>query len=146
MLLTRSDGVSQRFYSMSAQIQKERKQYYKILETTQKGDLDITEWILWFLNCLLKSLEFSEIELLEVTKKHAFWMRNSDKIKNERQHLVLNRVLGGFKGNITSSKWAKLAKCSKDTAIRDIHDLIEKGILLQEKSGGRSTCYTIVFK
>lgn len=81
MLLTRSDGVSQRFYSMSAQIQKERKQYYKILETTQKGDLNITEWILWFLNCLLKSLEFSEIELLEVTKKHTFWMRNSDKIK-----------------------------------------------------------------
>jgi len=143
MLLARSDGIPQRFYSMSAQIQKERKKYYNILEVTQKGGLDITEWLRWFLDCLLKALDFSEGELSQVIQKHTFWSANSAKIKNERQQLVLSRILGDFKGKITTSKWAKLAKCSNDTALRDIQYLESHGILIKQESGGRSTHYTI---
>ncbi len=143
MLLARSDGLPQRFYSMSSQIQKERKTYYDILEDTQKGNLDITEWINWFLNGLQKAITNSEDTLSLVIKKHKFWNRYGTEIKNERQKKILNKLLEGFTGNLTTSKWAKITKCSQDTALRDIQDLIDKGILIKSNSGGRSTKYEI---
>ncbi len=143
MLLARSDGVRQRYYSMSAQIEKERKKYYEILEQTQKGTLDITNWLSWFLETLLKSIENSEKILSSVIKKHEFWNLHGDKIKNERQRKVLNLLLSNFTGNLTSSKWAKITKCSQDTALRDIQDLMNKGILVKSNSGGRSTNYKL---
>ncbi len=143
MLLARSDGLPQRFYSMSTQIQKERKTYYDILEKTQKRNLDITEWINWFLNTLQKAIINSEETLSLVIKKHKFWNTHGTKIKNERQKKILNKLLDGFTGNLTTSKWAKIAKCSQDTALRDIQYLIEKGILIKSNSGGRSTKYEL---
>ncbi len=143
MLLARSDGLPQRFYSMSSQIQKERKSYYDILEKTQKGNLDITEWINWFLNTLQKAIVNSEDTLSLVIKKHKFWNTYGTKIKNERQKKILNKLFDGFIGNLTTSKWAKIAKCSQDTALRDIQDLIDKGILIKSNSGGRSTKYEL---
>ena len=143
LLLARSDSCSQRFYSMSTQIQKERSAYYKILEKTQKGTLDITEWILWFLNALLKAVNNSETTLTSVIRKHKFWTMYAEQIKNDRQKIILNKLLDGFNGNLTSSKWAKITKCSQDTALRDIQDLITKGILKKAASGGRSTHYII---
>ena len=143
MLLARSDGLPQRFYSMSSQIQKERKSYYDILEKTQKGKLDITEWIKWFLDTLLKAIINSEDTLSLIIKKHRFWNNYGILIKNERQKKILNRLLEGFTGNLTSSKWAKITKCSQDTALRDIQDLIDKGILVKSDSGGRSTKYEL---
>jgi len=143
MLLARSDKSNQRFYSMSAQIRLERKEYYKILEKTQKGNLDITEWIKWFLNCLINSLKSSDSVLVNVLFKAEFWTKHSKIMINERQKKMLNKVLDGIDGKITSSKWAKMAKCSKDTAIRDINDLIEKKILQKESAGGRSTNYEL---
>ncbi len=143
MLLARSDGLPQRFYSMSAQIQKERKSYYDILEKTQKGKLDITEWINWFLNTLQKAIINSEETLALVIKKHKFWNRYITQIKNERQKKILNKLLDGFTGNLTTSKWAKIAKCSQDTALRDIQNLIDKEILIKSNSGGRSTKYEL---
>ncbi|NOX67488.1 MAG: Fic family protein [Chlorobi bacterium] len=143
MLLARSDGLPQRFYSMSSQIQKERKSYYDILEKTQKGKLDITEWINWFLNTLQKTIINSEETLALVIKKHKFWNAYGTEIKNERQKKILNKLLEGFTGNLTTSKWAKIAKCSQDTALRDIQDLIDKGILIKSNSGGRSTKYEL---
>ncbi len=141
MLLALSDGLPQRFYSMSAQIQKDRKSYYDILEKTQKGNLDITEWIYWFLNTLQKSIINSEETLALVIRKHKFWNTYGSVIKNERQRKVLNKLLEGFKGNLTTSKWAKINKCSQDTALRDIQDLMGKGILVKSNFGGRSTKY-----
>ncbi len=143
MLLARSDKSTQRFYSMSAQIQVERNQYYNILEKTQKGDLEITEWIKWFLNCLINALKSTDITLLRILFKADFWNKNSKTVINERQNKVLNRLLDGFDGKLTSMKWAKIAKCSKDTAIRDINDLINKGVLQKETAGGRSTSYSL---
>jgi Fic family protein len=143
MLLARSDGIPQRFYSMSSRIQKERKTYYEKLEKTQKGDLDITEWIYWFLNTLLEAIVNSEETLALVIRKHRFWNAHGTEIKNERQKKVLNKLLDEFTGNLTSSKWAKIAKCSQDTALRDIQDLINKGILIKSDSGGRSTNYEL---
>lgn len=143
MLLAQSDKSSQRFYSMSAQIRVERKEYYKILEKTQKGDLDISEWIKWFLNCLINALNATDHILTRVLIKADFWNRNSKKIINERQKKVLNKLLDGFEGKLTSMKWAKITKCSKDTAIRDINDLIKKDILQKEVAGGRSTNYKL---
>ena len=143
MLLARSDAVPQRFYSMSSQIHTVRKEYYEILEKTQKGKLDITEWIKWFLNTLLKAIINSENTLSLVIKKHRFWTNYEALIKNQRQKKILNKLLDGFVGNLTSSKWAKITKCSQDTALRDIQDLIEKGILIKSDSGGRSTKYSI---
>ncbi|HHL57550.1 MAG TPA: Fic family protein, partial [Bacteroidetes bacterium] len=139
MLLARSDGIPQRFYSMSSHIQKERKTYYEKLEKTQKGNLDITEWIYWFLNTLLAAIVNSEETLALVVRKHKFWNTHGTEINNERQKKVLNKLLGEFTGNLTSSKWAKIAKCSQDTALRDIQDLINKGILIKSDAGGRST-------
>ncbi len=144
MLLARSDGLPQRFYSMSSQIQKERKLYYDVLEKTQKGKLDITEWINWFLNTLQKAIINSEATLALVIKKHKFWNTYGTKIKNQRQKMILNKLLEGFTGNLTTSKWAKITKCSQDTALRDIQDLINKGILIKSSSGGRSTNYELL--
>lgn len=141
MLLARADGVEQRFYSMSAQIQKERKQYYNILEETQSGSLDITDWLVWFLDCLLNALNTSNETLQKVIEKHRFWTHNATKSLNERQILLLNKLLDGFEGKLTSTKWAKIAKCSPDTALRDIQDLIQKNILEKAEGGSRNTSY-----
>lgn len=143
MLLAQSDKSAQRFYSMSAQIRIERKQYYDILEKTQKGNLDITEWIKWFLSCLINALKSTDILLAKVLFKADFWNRNSETIITERQKKLINKLLDGFEGKLTSSKWAKIAKCSKDSAIRDINDLISKDILQKETAGGRSTSYEL---
>ena len=144
MLLAQSDKSNQRFYSMSAQIRIERKQYYEILEKTQKGDLDLTDWIKWFLGCLINALKATDKILTRVLLKADFWNRHSKTIINERQKKVLNKLLDGFDGKLTSMKWAKIAKCSKDTAIRDINDLINKEVLQKESAGGRSTNYELV--
>ncbi len=143
MLLAQSDKSTQRFYSMSAQIRIERKEYFEILEKTQKGDLDITEWIKWFLSCLIKALKSTDKILKRVLFKADFWNRYSKTIINERQKKILNKLLDGFEGKLTSMKWAKIAKCSKDTAIRDINDLINKDVLQKESAGGRSTNYEL---
>lgn len=143
MLLAQADKSSQRYFSISAQIKKERKQYYLVLEKVQKGNLDITDWIAWFLNCLINAVKSSDSVLNKVLFKADFWNRHSNTLINERQKKLLNRVLDGFDGKLTSSKWAKIAKCSKDTAIRDINDLIEKKMLQKESAGGRSTNYHI---
>ncbi|RYD59133.1 MAG: Fic family protein [Sphingobacteriales bacterium] len=144
MQLTRADGSSQRFYSMSAQIEREKKDYYDMLERTQKGTLDITGWIEWFLGCLDRSLLNAATLLEAVLRKAQFWERVSGIPLNERQHMMLNRLLDDFYGKLTTAKWAKLAKCSQDTALRDIQDLIEKNILAKDESGGRSTTYSLV--
>ena len=144
MILARADKSNQRFYSMSAQIRKERKGYYEILEKTQKGNLDITEWITWFLNCLINALKSTDSILRQVLFKADFWNKHSKTIINERQRKLINKLLDGFDGKLTSSKWAKIAKCSKDTAIRDINDLINKNILRKEPAGGRSTNYELI--
>lgn len=143
MLLARADGIPERFYSMSSQIQRERKDYYNILEQTQKGVLDITFWLNWFLECLLKALNESYIILSKILNKHQFWIKNSLKVTNERQKLMLNKLLDDFEGKLTTSKWAKITKCSSDTALRDIQDLIEKRILQKTNEGGRSTNYEL---
>ncbi len=139
MLLTQSDNSNQRFYSMSAQIRVERKSYYEILEKTQKENLDITEWIKWFLNCLINSLNATEKVLNKVLFKANFWTQHAETILNERQQKILNKLIDGFEGKLTSSKWAKIAKCSRDTAIRDINDLVKKEIL--QKTEGRGNYY-----
>jgi Fic family protein len=143
MLLARSDKSVQRFYSMSAQIKVERKEYYNILEKIQKGNLDITEWILWFLDCLTNAINATENILSKVLYKAEFWKIHSTTILNERQQKMINKLLDGFNGKLTSSKWGKINKCSQDTALRDIQDLIKKNILQKEASGGRSTNYEL---
>lgn len=143
LMLARAERNAQRFYSMSAQIRHERKGYYDILEEIQKGDLDITLWLDWFLNCLDRAFDRAEITLSTVLAKANFWARNREQPLNERQRLVLNRLLDGFEGKITSSKWAKLAKTSPDTALRDISGLVDLGILLRDARGGRSTSYSL---
>lgn len=143
MQLSKADGINQRFYSMSTEINKQKKGYYTILERTQKGDLDITEWIIWFLECLKKSILSSNAIVDKVVKKHHFWVKNASLISNERQHLMVNKLLDHFEGNLNTSKWAKMTKTSTDTALRDITDLVNKGILLKADSGGRSTHYVI---
>lgn len=142
--LARADGSAQRFYSMSAQIRKERGAYYEMLERTQKGGLDITNWLDWFLACLDRALSATEELLREVLKKARYWDWLATKSINERQRLLLNRLLDGFEGKLTSSKWAKIAKCSQDTALRDIQQLVEQGVLAKELSGGRSTSYITI--
>lgn len=144
MLLAQADKSNQRFYSMSAQIRLERNQYYEILEKTQKGNLDITDWIVWFLICLINALKSTDSILKRVLFKADFWQKHIDTAINDRQRKLLNRLMDGFDGKLTSSKWAKIAKCSKDSAVRDINDLIEKGILQKEAAGGRSTNYELI--
>lgn len=143
MQLSKADGVNQRFYSMSAQIKNERKGYYDILEKTQKGDSEITAWIVWFLKCLQKAILSSNTIIDKVVKKHHFWTINASKISNDRQRLMLNKLMDNFEGNLTSSKWAKMTKVSADTALRDITDLVNKGVILKADSGGRSTNYEL---
>lgn len=145
MQLARADASSQRFYSMSAQIQRERNVYYDMLEKTQKGNLDITKWLLWFIECLDRAITLSEENLSVVTQKAKFWETHHGIALNERQRKMLNKLMDGFDGKLTSSKWAKIAKCSPDTALRDIQDLIKKEILEKEEGGGRSTSYRIRF-
>jgi Fic family protein len=144
MLLTRSDGVSQRFYSMSFQIRSERKDYYNILEKSQKGTLDATEWLVWYLKCLENALYSSDVILLKVLYKNKFWTKFATEVLNSRQILLINKLLDDFTGQFTTSKWAKIAKCSPDTALRDIQDLLNKNILKKNPSGGRNTNYKLV--
>jgi Fic family protein len=143
MALARSDKSSRRFYSMSAQIRLERKQYYEALEKAQKGTNDITAWMMWFLQCLIRSIQSSEVILSKTLHKADFWKQHAHTILNDRQQKTINRLLDGFEGKLTSSKWAKLNKCSQDTALRDIQDLMTKGILEKEAGGGRSTHYVL---
>jgi Fic family protein len=143
LMLARSENSSRRFYSLSAQIQKERKGYYSILEQTQKGPLNITPWIKWFLSCLKKAIEEASALLSTVLYKTQFWESVADFSLNERQKKVINRLLDGFNGKLTTTKWAKIAKCSQDTAYRDILDLIDKNILVKNPEGGRSTSYSL---
>ena len=144
MLLAQADKSNQRFYSMSAQIRLERKQYYEILEKTQKGNLDITDWIVWFLKCLINALKSTDSILTKVLFKADFWQKHINTAINDRQRKLLNILMDGFDGKLTSSKWAKIAKCSKDSAVRDINDLIGKAILQKEAAGGRSTNYELI--
>jgi Fic family protein len=143
MQLARADASRQRFYSMSAQIQRERNVYYDILEKTQKGNLDITKWLLWFIECLDRAIPLSEKNLSDVTQKAKFWESHQGVALNERQRKMLNKLMDGFEGKLTSSKWAKIVQCSPDTALRDIQDLIEKKIFEKEEGGGRSTSYRV---
>lgn len=143
MTLARSEGSAQRFYSMSAHIRKERNAYYDILEATQKGSLDITPWFQWFLSCLNRAFDGAESVLASVLKKARFWEAHARESFNDRQRNVLNRVLDGLEGKLTSSKWAKLTKTSQDTALRDIDDLLNRGILTKDAGGGRSTSYSL---
>lgn len=143
MALARSEGIPQRFYSISAQIRRERNRYYDCLEETQKGGLDITAHLEWFLGCLDRAFAGAEEILGEVLKKARFWENHAAASLNERQRLVVNRLLDGFEGNLTSSKWAKLTKSSQATAGRDIDDLETKGILRRDAAGGRSTSYSL---
>lgn len=144
MMLARSEKTSQRFYSMSSQIQRERNDYYLVLEDCQKGTLDITQWMEWFFNCLKHAIGASEKLLAAVLVKAGFWKAHASESFNDRQRKVINRLLDGFEGKLTSSKWAKLTKCSQDTALRDISDLVGRKILAKDEAGGRSTSYTLV--
>ena len=144
MLLARSENCSKRFYSISAAIRVLQKEYYEVLERTQHGDGDITEWILWFLSCFEKALDSTEETLSSVMHKAEFWERHRDVPFNERQRKLLNMQFDGFFGKLTSSKWAKIAKCSSDTALNDINDLIAKGVLRKADEGGRSTNYILI--
>jgi len=143
VMLARSEHSAQRFYSMSAQIRQERNTYYEILERTQKSDLDITAWLEWFLNCLGRAFDHAETTLTAVLRKARFWERLAGTPLNDRQKKILNQLLNGFEGKLTTVKWAKLAKCSHDTALRDIEDLIRKCILVKDAAGGRSTSYSL---
>ena len=145
MMLARSEQSPQRFYSMSAQIRNERDAYYGGLEETQKGTLDITARLEWFLDCLNRAFDGVDSTLAIVLKKARFWESYSETQFNDRQRLVLNKLLDGFEGKMTSSKWAKLAKCSQDTALRDILELTERGLLAKDSAGGRSTSYSLIF-
>ncbi len=143
LALARSERTAQRFYSMSAQIRIERSAYYATLEKTQKGSLDITEWLDWFLGCLDRAFDGAETILASVLHKARFWDARSGESFNERQRILINRLFDGFEGKLTSSKWAKIAKCSQDTALRDIDDLLRRNVLVKDAGGGRSTSYSL---
>jgi Fic family protein len=143
MALARSEKSRQRFYSMSAQIRQERNDYYDILERTQKGDLDITPWLSWFLGCLNRAFDGAETILANVLAKAEFWREHAQTKINDRQRNIINRLLDGFTGKLTSSKYALIEKCSPDTALRDINELLETGILKKDAGGGRSTSYSL---
>lgn len=146
MLLARSEETSQRYYSFSNQILSEKKEYYTVLQKVQFNNQDITEWLDWFLNCLYRSLLNTEITFEKVLVKANFWENHNETELNARQRLMLNKLFDGFEGKLKTSKWAKITKSSPDTALRDIKDLIEKGILKQEESGGRSTNYELIIE
>jgi Fic family protein len=143
MSLARSENSIQRFYSLSAQIRLERSAYYDLLEKTQKDGLDVTLWLEWFLGCLDRAIEGAERILAGLFRKVRFWEAQAHEPFNERQRSIINRLFNGFEGKLTSSKWAKLAKCSQDTALRDIDDLVKRGVLSKEPGGGRSTSYAL---
>jgi Fic family protein len=143
LALARAESTSQRFYSMSSQIRIERGAYYAMLEATQKGDLDITPWLSWFIGCLNRAFDNAEGMLDKVLRKARFWEAMTGQPLNERQRKVLNRVLDGFEGKLTNAKWAALSKTSSDTALRDITDLVQRGVLTKEPGGGRSTSYVL---
>jgi Fic family protein len=142
--LARSEKSPQRFYSMSAQIRLERNDYYDILERTQKGSLDVTGWMEWFLGCLGRAFDGTEVTLRAVLRKARFWERHARVPINDRQRDVINRLLDGFEGKLTTTKWARLETCSHDTALRDIQSLVEHGLLTKDAGGGRSTSYSLV--
>ena len=144
LLLARAEGSGERFYSMSSQIMIERKRYYEVLQKVQHSTSDITEWLSWFLHCLKNALEVTKDTMQKVLQKGEFWKRHENTSLNERQRIMLNKMLDGFEGKLKWAKWAKITKSSVDTALRDIKDLIEKGILQQEKQGGRSTNYELL--
>jgi Fic family protein len=144
MVLARSEKTGQRFYSMSTQIRRERSDYYNILEATQKGTLDITHWQTWSIGCFLRAIEGAHGTLENVIKKARFWKRFERQPLSRRQIEILNLLLDNFEGKLTTSKWAKLAKCSQDTAHRDIQALIDRGVLKKDPGGGRSTSYSLI--
>lgn len=144
LALARSERSPRRLYSMSAQIRLERDGYYQILEQTQKGTMDVTSWMRWFLGRLDRAFDGAEVTLSGVLRKARFWESHSGESFNDRQRNILNRLLDGFEGKLTSSKWAKLNKCSQDTAGRDINDLVKRGVLHKESAGGRSTSYSLI--
>lgn len=146
MALARAEGTRQRFYSFSAQIQRERKDYYAQLEATQKGPLDVTPWLAWFLGCLLRAVQGADATLAGVLDKAQFWQRWAGTPMNARQTQVLNRVLDGFEGKLSNARWAAIGKCSADTALRDINDLLARGVLCRLEGGGRSTGYALCAK
>jgi Fic family protein len=144
LLLARADGIPDRYYSMSSQIEADRKEYYLQLELSQRGTLDITSWLEWFIRCMLRALAGTEKRLSTVLRKSRIWEISNRIQVNERQRKIINRLLDGFEGKLTTSKYAKLAKCSEDTALRDIRILLDQGILVQNPGGGRSTSYALV--
>jgi Fic family protein len=143
MCLARSEGSAQRFYSMSTQIRHERGDYYRILEQTQSTTMDVTPWIDWFLGCLTRAIEAAQVTLASVIAKARFWEKLRDVPLNERQRLVISRLLDGFEGHLTTSKWATLTKTSQDSALRDIQQLVDRGVLVRNSAGGRSTSYSL---
>jgi Fic family protein len=143
MGLARSDGSAQRFYSMSAQIRQERGDYYRILERAQHGTLDITPWMAWFLGCLARAIDGAQTALSGVIARARYWDSLRDVALNDRQRLVITRLLEGFEGKLTTSKWAALTKSSQDTALRDIQQLVDRGVLVRDAAGGRSTSYSL---
>ena len=143
MALARSEGSPQRFYSMSSQIQRERSAYYNILERTQKGTTDVSGWMYWFLVCLGRAIDYADVDLASVLAKARFWEHNAGISINERQRTAINHLLDGIEGRLTTSRWAQMTRCSQDTALRDITDLIERGVLMRNPEGGRSTSYAL---
>ena len=143
LLLARADGSPQRFYSLSAQIQRDRKAYYDILERTQKRSMDVTEWLAWFLDTLHRAVDQAQHTLDAVLTKARFWQHWAMTPLNDRQVKLLNQLLDGFEGKLTSSKWAAIAKCSPDTALRDLNELLTRGVLRKSDAGGRSTSYAL---
>jgi Fic family protein len=146
MMLARAERSVQRYYSLSAQVQRERKDYYDRLEATQKGGLDVTDWLEWFLACLLRAVQGAEETLAQVLAKARFWQHWAGMPMTDRQIKLLNRLLDGFDGKLTSSKWAAIGKCSQDTALRDITDLVERGALKRSEASGRSTSYELMLR
>ncbi|QRR02064.1 Fic family protein [Dyadobacter sandarakinus] len=144
MQLARAEDSPERFYSMSAQIRQQRSEYYSILEKTQKGTLDITEWLKWYLACMRDAMKHTEETSAAVVKRVQFWDKHAETPMSDRQRRMINRMQEDFVGKLTSSKWAKMMKCSQDTASRDIQDLVTKGILEKEAAGGRSTNYRLI--
>jgi len=143
LALARSESSPQRFYSMSAQIQRERKAYYDMLKTTQQGDLDLTSWLEWFLSCFTSAVGGADTVLAQVIRKARFWETQAGQEFKERQRKMLDLLLDGFHGKLTNAKWATLTKASPDTALRDLNDLVGRGILTKEAAGGRSTAYSL---
>ena len=144
MSLARADSASQRFYSVSSQIRKERSDYYRTLERTQKGTTDVTRWLDWFLHCVGAAIDSAEATFAAVTSKERFWRSIDEVAVNDRQRAILNRLLDGFEGKLTTAKWAQIAKCSHDTALRDINELISHGVMIRGAAGGRSASYDLV--